>query len=256
MPDQTILSQLKILFVEDDENIREQMQIFMRKRTGKFLVAKNGLEGFNLYLENSPDLVISDLKMPIMDGLEMTDRIRKLNKGCPIIITTAFSDVDTILKAVDISIDKYMLKPINAFELVETMIEVYMNKLESRNSAPVIADVIFDSDQKFEIEKNLQNKAAFFIKSHTGKGPKLVKAMIKGNMIELTLKEPFTVMEISLLKNKNNASMVKYSRQTFYNDYKRELENLVSSEIDRAVSLSDISILVAQNREILNFTIN
>ena len=63
-------------------------------------------------------------------------------------------------------------------------------------------------------------------------------------------------MEISLLKNKNNASMVNYNRQTFYNDYKRELENLVSSEIDRAVSLSDISILVAQNREILNFTIN
>ena len=255
MPDQTILSQLKILFVEDDQDIREQMQIFMRKRAGKFFVAKNGLEGFNLYLEHSPDLIISDLKMPVMDGLEMTARIRKLNKGCPIIITTAFSDVDTILKAVDISIDKYMLKPIDAFELVETMTEVYMNKLESRDSAPVIADIIFDSEQKFEIEKNLQNKAAFFIKSHTGKGPKLVKAMIKGNMIELTFKEPFTAMEVSLLRNKSNVSMVNYNRRTFYNDYKRELVDLVSDEIGRAVSLTDITINIAGNREILCFTI-
>ena len=134
--------------------------------------------------------------------------------------------------------------------LLKQVIEVYMNKLESRNSAPVIADIIFDSDEKFEIEKSLQNKAAFFIKSHTGKGPKLVKAMIKGNMIELTLREPFyCYVNISLLKNKSNASMVNYNRQTFYNDYKSELENLVSSEIGRVARLTDISILVAENRE-------
>ena len=103
---------LKVLYVEDEDFHREQLGIFLKRRFGKLYLAENGFIGFEKFKETSPDIVITDLKMPEMDGIELTKRIREIDKDCAIIITTAFSDVETILEAVNIGIDKYVLKPI------------------------------------------------------------------------------------------------------------------------------------------------
>ena len=103
-----ILSSITILYVEDEEFNRDELSIFFKRRTGNLIVAENGLDGLDKFKKHKPDLIITDLKMPIMDGLEMIEEIRKLGSNIPVIIISALSDSKTILKAVDIGIVKYV----------------------------------------------------------------------------------------------------------------------------------------------------
>lgn len=109
-----ILKQFSLLYVEDDEQIREQLEQFFRRRVGAFYVAANGREGLEAYRTHKPDLVVSDILMPEMDGLQMAEQIRAIAPDVPIILTTAFNETDYFLKAIQIGIDNYVLKPVDA----------------------------------------------------------------------------------------------------------------------------------------------
>ena len=108
-----ILKSLSLLYVEDDEHIREQLVLFFRRRVGAFYVAANGREGLEAYHAHKPDLVVSDILMPEMDGLQMAERIKAVDPNVPIILTTAFNETDHFLTAIQIGIDSYVLKPVD-----------------------------------------------------------------------------------------------------------------------------------------------
>ena len=84
------LKVLKVLYVEDEDIARLSIGTFLRKQVGQLLLASNGSEGLQLYQENQPDVVITDLEMPIMNGMEMILKIRQLDHAIPIIVTTAY----------------------------------------------------------------------------------------------------------------------------------------------------------------------
>jgi CheY-like chemotaxis protein len=111
--DNALLAQFSVLYVEDDEHIRDQLTQFLRRRAGTLHVAINGAEGLELYRRHQPDMVISDILMPEMNGLEMAEGIRALNADVPIIVTTAFNETDYFLKAIQIGVDGYVLKPVD-----------------------------------------------------------------------------------------------------------------------------------------------
>ena len=69
-----LLANLKVLYVEDEEFHREQLGIFLKRRVGKLYLAENGKDGLNKFKELNPDIIITDLKMPEMDGIEMTQK--------------------------------------------------------------------------------------------------------------------------------------------------------------------------------------
>lgn len=104
---------LKILYVEDDTTLREQFRTFFERRCDELLLASNGEEGLKLVEEHSPDIVITDIKMPVMDGLEMFEKIRIKNKEIPVLVTSAFNDQDYLLKAINLGVTRYILKPFN-----------------------------------------------------------------------------------------------------------------------------------------------
>ena len=112
-----ILSNMKILLVEDDDFTLQQLERFLRRRVGKLLTTQNGAQGLEILEKDEIDIVITDLKMPNMNGLEMIQIAREREFNGPVIIITALSDTDTILKAVDMGIVKYIIKPIDTDEL-------------------------------------------------------------------------------------------------------------------------------------------
>jgi len=116
-----ILENLKILYVEDDEFTREEVTEFLEFEVKDVIVAENGKDGIEKFKENDIDIVITDINMPIMNGLDMAREIKKLSSNTPIIITSAYSDSDFIIKAIEIGISRYVLKPIDVDELL-TMI--------------------------------------------------------------------------------------------------------------------------------------
>lgn len=117
-PDEQFLKTLTVLYVEDEAMVREEVSKFLRRRFSRVDEASNGSEGLELFRKNDYDIVITDIKMPVMDGLRMAEKIREVRDGMPIVIVTAFSDTDYFLKAIDLGVDGYVKKPINTEQLL------------------------------------------------------------------------------------------------------------------------------------------
>lgn len=123
VPDENYLKTLKVLYVEDDNDIREQFCEFLLRHVGALITATNGAEGLDAFVEHTPDIVITDILMPVMDGLTMAYEIRRLVRTVPIIVLTAFEQTEYLKRAIDISIDKYVAKPVNSTLLLECLLE-------------------------------------------------------------------------------------------------------------------------------------
>jgi CheY-like chemotaxis protein len=105
-----------ILFVEDDPLTREQMADLLRQRFNRLQVAGNGEEGLSLYRQMKPDIVITDILMPVMNGSEMTRRIRELDPDARIIVITAFSEKDLFREEGQRPV-QYVFKPVDMDDL-------------------------------------------------------------------------------------------------------------------------------------------
>jgi len=119
----SILKNITILYAEDEKDLREVTHQILKGFTKKQFVASNGAEGLELFKqhENEIDLIITDVNMPVLNGLEMVKEIKKININIPIIVATAFSNKEYLLEAIDIGIDKYVLKPIDVAKLLQVM---------------------------------------------------------------------------------------------------------------------------------------
>jgi len=132
-----ILKQIKLLYVEDDDSIRGILSKGLKRRVKELEVARNGMEGFEKYKSFKPDIIVTDIKMPKMNGLEMSKRIRQLDKLIPIIITSAHGESETLMEAIDIGVNGYILKPIDTDKLFETIVlysksKVLENELKNK----------------------------------------------------------------------------------------------------------------------------
>ncbi|SHJ81254.1 Uncharacterized conserved protein [Geosporobacter subterraneus DSM 17957] len=250
----SLLKNLKVLYVEDEEEVMEQMSFFLKKRTGRLITAKNGKLGLAEFKLNRPDLVISDLRMPAMDGISMAREIRKIS-DVPIIITTAFSEKDMILKAVDVGIEKYLVKPLDARELVAAMERIAVKIYRSRGELLEIRNRILSKEEKQTMEDNIKNAIAKFIKEKTGKGPKNVKAFLHGTTLEIEILEAFTKMEKTLLEKEKNISIVKYNREVFYKDYEEEMKESIKEFFQWEIRLEAVEIDIIDDKNRLYFSV-
>lgn len=120
--EQTLLRKTKILFVEDNLIIRKEIKRFIESRVDTFYIAENGAIGLEMYNKYKPDIVISDIEMPLKDGLQLAKEIKETNANAPVILMTAFDDKEYLLKALVIGVDDYILKPVN-YEILERSIK-------------------------------------------------------------------------------------------------------------------------------------
>lgn len=118
------LSSISVLLVEDEPQVLQSMQNILSRRVGEVYTASNGQEGIDVYREKKPDVIISDVQLPDMDGLDMSKIIREeLNAEVPIIIVSAHGKEDYFLKAIDVGVSKYMKKPVDKHEMEKVLIE-------------------------------------------------------------------------------------------------------------------------------------
>ncbi len=115
------LRKLSVLYAEDDEGVQQQLAKFLQRRVGKLFVASNGKEGLEIYQREKPDIVITDVSMPLMGGMEMAEIIKADNYDTPVILTTAYNEPDFFIKSIEIGIDKYVIKPVNPDALIDAL---------------------------------------------------------------------------------------------------------------------------------------
>ncbi len=107
------LDNFTILYVEDDIDTQELIVDILQCHFKEVFVASDGQEGFLVYKEERPDIVLSDISMPIMDGLEMSEAIKELNPKQLIALFTAFNEPEYLQKAAELGIDTYIMKPLD-----------------------------------------------------------------------------------------------------------------------------------------------
>jgi diguanylate cyclase (GGDEF)-like protein len=109
-----------VLYVEDDRSIRDLVTFVLRQKFPELtlLLAENGQKGLALFEGERPEIVLTDIRMPVMDGIRMSREIRKLDGQARIIVLSANSDTSRIIEAIDIGVNHYVLKPIDTEKLV------------------------------------------------------------------------------------------------------------------------------------------
>jgi DNA-binding NarL/FixJ family response regulator len=110
--DAEYLKTMTVLYVEDNDELREQLAEYLGRLVGQLFTAHNGAVGLDIFREKRPQMVITDLLMPVMQGLEMAAEIRKLDEYVPIVVVTAFERIDYLMRSIEIGVDKYVTKPI------------------------------------------------------------------------------------------------------------------------------------------------
>lgn len=109
---------ITILYVEDEKDIRMNVQRPLKRLSNEVIMASNGEEGLEYYKKYKPDIVISDINMPLMNGIDMAKAIKEINGNQHIIFTTAHSESHYFIDAIEMQVDGYIMKPID-YELLE-----------------------------------------------------------------------------------------------------------------------------------------
>jgi CheY-like chemotaxis protein len=119
-----LIKTLRVLYVEDEIALRDITSSSIESIISKLVVADNGKDGLAKFLKGEFDLIITDLSMPVMDGITMIKEIRKINSTIPIVVTTAFgSQNEEVEKLEDIGMSAYIMKPVDVMKLLQTIDE-------------------------------------------------------------------------------------------------------------------------------------
>jgi len=144
-----------ILYAEDDKSIRDNFIILLQEMFQDVYIADNGKDTLKLYIEKKPDILLLDIRMPIIDGLEVAKQIRKNDEKTPIIMLTGYADKEILLSAVNLKLEAYIMKPVD-FKKFNEVIESLINKMNQKHLIPIRKNLIWDSSNHILIhEENI-----------------------------------------------------------------------------------------------------
>jgi diguanylate cyclase (GGDEF)-like protein len=112
---------LTLLYVEDDIDTRKSLGQFFKNKVKKLFIAKDGVEALEIFKENNIHSIISDYRMPKMDGIELAQKVKEIDPLVPFVLLTAFSDKELLINAIDAGVDKFLQKPVQANKLFTTL---------------------------------------------------------------------------------------------------------------------------------------
>ena len=143
-----VINQFKnytVLCVEDEDGIRKRLVNTLKYYFKEVYEASNGEEGYYLYYDKRPDIIISDIEMPKKNGMEMVEEIRKNDLSIIIIMLTAYSNEEYLLNLINLNINHYILKPVISDNLLNGIIKAFGKKLEKK--------IVFAEELYFNTEK-------------------------------------------------------------------------------------------------------
>ncbi|MCG3672073.1 response regulator transcription factor [Aliarcobacter butzleri] len=159
------MKSLKILIVEDEIKLANLIKASIKELFFKVNIAKDGIEGLKKFQSFKPDIIISDITMPNLDGLEMCQRIRE-ESNIPIVILSAYSQKEKLLKAIDLGINKYFIKPFDIEEFLEYLKNLSKN-IKKIKTYKLKDNFVFDNNSvclyKDEILINLTKREREFL---------------------------------------------------------------------------------------------
>lgn len=127
------LKSLRILYVEDENEIRQNTIKSLKFFTQEVYEAENGLVGWEMYLKHKPDIIMTDILMPKLNGIELVRRIRQHDPHVCIVIITAHTDTEHLLGAIDLHLEQYIVKPIT-LDSLNTALSRCLARIETKKA--------------------------------------------------------------------------------------------------------------------------
>jgi len=146
-----------ILYAEDDRETRENFSMILHQFFDTVYVAENGKEALNLYHKYHPDILLLDIGMPYLDGLDVARAVRKSDTDIPIVILSGYSDRERLLSAVNLKLEAYLLKPIDNIQLKETILKL-IKKIEDKELVPLRKELLWNKNTNMLIYQEEQVK--------------------------------------------------------------------------------------------------
>jgi|ERR1035437_1756589 two-component system response regulator AtoC len=200
----------KILIIDDDENIRETLKVLLSKEY-KVILAENGLTGIQKFISESPDLIITDLKMDDFDGIHILKKVKESDFDTPVIIMTAYEEIESSIEAIQLGAYDYIGKPLD----IEKLRMCVKRALKSKKLNDRIVDIVSQEINEYRsafnfvsetlsmkhIVKNVgrvsMSRMNVLIQGETGTGKELVAKLIHYSGI--TKNSPFVAVNCSAL---------------------------------------------------------
>lgn len=146
-------SSYNLLYIEDDEGVRNVNLRILKRMFNSVYEGINGEDGYEKYKEYKPDIIITDLKMPKMDGISLVKKIREDDLKTRIIITTAFTDEKNLIDAVELDIVRYLVKPLNQRNLIPAL-EKAIEQIDDVILIKLDNEIFLDNKNHILINKN------------------------------------------------------------------------------------------------------
>ena len=122
-----------VLYVEDEKAVREQTQMILKDFVKEVYFASNGEEGLKIALEKEIDIIVTDILMPGMNGIEMLKKLKNEHqRTIPAIITTAFTETEYLMDAISLKVDGFIMKPINIKDLISNIYTAMLPKMHTK----------------------------------------------------------------------------------------------------------------------------
>ncbi|HLD22716.1 MAG TPA: response regulator transcription factor [Sulfuricurvum sp.] len=125
-----------ILIVEDDIESNDNLSYLLNSKFAEVFSAYDGMEGWRIYQDKNPDIILTDIEMPKMDGLELIRRIRANNSTIPIVVLSSYSHQHYLLNAIPLKLEEYLLKPITLNKL-----DALFQLLERNNKDKILKNI-------------------------------------------------------------------------------------------------------------------
>jgi DNA-binding response OmpR family regulator len=162
------MNKYTILYAEDEIEVRKSYIPILKNYFNKVYEANDGEEAYHLYKKNNPDILIIDINMPILNGLELAEKIRKKDRNIIIIVLSALGDQNTLLKACEVYLLKYLLKPVKTIQLknvLEYAIDELNKKRPKINFINITQNIkldkeslaIYDNKEQIQLTKKEKN---------------------------------------------------------------------------------------------------
>lgn len=139
------LKGLTLLYAEDEEGIRKNIADSLSYYVKEVLEASNGQEAYEIYLEKKPDIILSDIHMPILNGIDFIKKVRENDKTIPVIMITAHTDKEYLFQAIELKMERYIVKPIELDELFKAL-KKSLDAIDFNNNIILGIDIDYSYD--------------------------------------------------------------------------------------------------------------
>lgn len=144
----TKISDISILIAEDETQLLNSMVEYLELFFEKVYTAEDGLTAYEIYEKQKPDIIIADIHMPHLDGLSMIEKIRKKDLKTKIIITTAHSEKEKLIQAIELHLVKYLVKPVQSDKLKEILLTLVDELRQKRDRIYLKESFYWDKTKK------------------------------------------------------------------------------------------------------------